>query len=100
MLRSFVTQSTRFRPYLNKEQKLRVEEDVSQKALEALYGFYQELEQFCAKDETFPYDIPLEMKQLSKTLFGTIMDDVNAHLKNFEALLENMLNAHPSAGHR
>ena len=99
MLQSFTTHSTRFRPYFNKEQKERVQEDVSQNALAALYGFQQELEKICSKDETLPYHIPVEMTYVSKTLYGVIMEDVNAHLKNVEAFLENMLNApyHPNA---
>ena len=99
MMRSFATHSTRFRPYFDKEQKLRVEEDVCQDALGALYGFQQELENFCSKDEAFPYRIPVETTYVTKSLYGVIMEDVNAHLKNVEAFLENMLNApyHPNA---
>ena len=101
MMRSFATHSTRFRPYFDKEQKERVEQDVCQDALGALYGFQQELENFCSKDEegNFPYHIPVETTYITKSLFGIIMEDVNEHLKNQEAILEKMLNApyHPNA---
>ena len=99
MLQSFATHSTRFRPYFNKERKERVQEDVNQDALGALYGFQQELDKFCSKDEAFPYDIPVQVAYVSKSLYGNIVDDVNEHLKNMEAFLENMLNApyHPNA---
>ena len=41
----------------------------------------------------------MQVAYVSKSLYGNIVDDVNEHLKNMEAFLENMLNApyHPNA---